>query len=89
MPAVISPRQPVKTLLFNVDISGSFLQLFQENLFPWFALDGVQVHLGSVGFSWDGVQLGGWEAQPGALGAPVARNGGQERSPRRWQPITD
>lgn len=54
MPAVISPRQPVKTLLFNVDIIGSFLQLFQEHLFPWFALDGVQVHLGSVGFSWDG-----------------------------------
>ena len=54
MPAVIFPRQPVKTLLFNIYIIGPFLQLFQEHLFPWFALAGVQVHLGSVGFSWDG-----------------------------------
>ena len=65
MPAVIFPRQPVKTLLFNIYIIGPFLQLFQEHLFPWFALAGVQVHLGSVGFSWDGgVHSGGWEAQP-------------------------
>ena len=51
---------------------------------------------GSPGFSW--VFLGWWcalgrlggPAQPGALWAPsVARNGGQERGPRRWQPITD
>ena len=38
---------------------------FPGNIFPWFALAGVQVHLGSVGFSWDGgVHSGGWEAQP-------------------------
>ena len=42
-------------------------------------MDGVQVHLGSVGFSWDGVHLGGWEAQPGALWAPFSQKWGTRK----------
>ena len=74
-----APTKWADNSCFNVDIICNFSEKLISLPGCW----------GSVGFSWDGVQLGGWEAQPGALGAPVARNGGQERSPRRWQPITD
>ena len=52
MPAVISPRQPVKTLLLNIYIIGPFLQLFQEIFspgLPWLVCRFTWVQLGFLG----------------------------------------